>query len=125
MTDKDLRGMYSGFVDRMVVPDFMGDFSSGNYNVPNKLRHIHRAASGMTCEAGELLEITHKAIYRGHKWEMAYLIQEAGDVMFFLQAFCNAVGITLEELAQANIVKLSQRYPDGYCHDVDVERSEV
>ncbi len=126
MTDKDVMRMYPEFVKRMTALDKFGDIAEEYHDVPwairqriSKLRRIGRAISGMVNEAGELNQHAHKAAYRGHDLNINKLTQEASDVIFFLQQYCNTVGITLDELISINVRKLSARYPDGYDYDLD------
>ena len=119
----DILAMYPKFVDDMIVPDLMGDLARSTHII-SPMRKTKRAVSGLVNEAGELNGLVHKAVYRGHDISAAYLLDEAGDVMFYLQAFCNAMHITLDELAELNVIKLTIRYPNGYDMSVDKERSD-
>ena len=119
----DILAMYPKFVDDMIVPDLMGDMARSTHII-SPMRKTKRAASGLVNEAGELNSLVHKAVYRGHEIPAADMLDEAGDVLFYLQAFCNAMHITLDELAELNVIKLTIRYPNGYDMSVDKERSD-
>ena len=41
---------------------------------------------------------------------------ELGDVLWYINAMCRDLGLTLEEVAQANIEKLSSRAQRGQIH---------
>lgn len=127
----DILAMYPKFVGDMMSKDRLKDIAEVYYDVPlnvrdyiSDLRKTKRAVSGLVNEAGELNGLVHKAVYRGHEIPAAYLLDEAGDVMFYIQAFCNAMHITLDELAELNVIKLTIRYPNGYDMSVDKERSD-
>ena len=49
------------------------------------------------------------------------LINELGDVLFYLTVSLIALNITLEEVLESNISKLSERYPEGF--DVKISES--
>ncbi len=130
MTDKDVMKMYPEFVERMTCSDAMDEVHvplQHRYGEPiqiNQVRKLKRAISGMVNEAGELNQIIHKAAYRGHDLDLNELTKEASDVMFHVQQFCNAIGITLDELIAINVRKLTARYPDGYDPDLDKNRTD-
>lgn len=71
-------------------------------------------------EAGECAELIGK-MYRDDNGEMTperrrKFIKEMGDCLWYLAAGAKEVGITLEEVAQANLDKLAQRVADGTVH---------
>lgn len=74
--------------------------------------NLMHAGLGLTSEAGEIASaIKAHAIY-GKELDIINQIEEAGDVLWFLTLLCHTLGLTLEEIAAANIAKLSRRYPD-------------
>jgi NTP pyrophosphatase (non-canonical NTP hydrolase) len=74
---------------------------------------------GLTGEAGELLNAVKKIVWHGHRTDPEALGLELGDVLFYYARILNNLGLTLEEVMDANIAKLRARYPDGF----DPERS--
>ena len=42
------------------------------------------------------------------------VIEEVGDVLWYLSNFCNINKITLEECMYNNSMKLKKRYPNGF-----------
>lgn len=74
---------------------------------------IH-VALGATGEAGELADaIKRFAIYR-HGLDGQHVLEELGDLLWFVALGCTVMGVTLDEVAEANIAKLRRRYPDRY-----------
>lgn len=72
-------------------------------------------ALGLTGESGEVADIIKKSQYLNPKpFSFDHLEEELGDVLWYLQGFCNVIGITLEELAIKNIKKLAKRRPNDY-----------
>jgi len=71
-------------------------------------------ASGLAEEAGEALGLVRKHAFMGHPLDRARLTSELGDVLWCLAAVAGAAGISLAEVAEANLAKLRARYPDGY-----------
>lgn len=72
--------------------------------------HLIHMAIGISGEAGELLDAIKKgAIYR-KLYDRENLIEELGDIEFYLEGLRQGLKITREETIQANINKLAVRY---------------
>jgi len=80
---------------------------------------IHRlltGAVGISAEAGEFMEIVKKIIFQGkpaNEDNLEHLKIELGDILWYVAQACLALNISLEELTDMNIKKLSKRYPEG------------
>ena len=75
--------------------------------------HLLHMAVGVSGEAGELLDaIKRYAIYQ-KPLDMANVIEELGDLEFYMEGLRTALGITRNQCLEANIIKLSKRYPDA------------
>jgi NTP pyrophosphatase (non-canonical NTP hydrolase) len=83
------------------------------------------AALALAGEAGELANVVKKAWWGAGKatgnenaiGELALdgettrrVIDEAGDVLWYLAVVCEACGVSLEDAARQNIAKLRERY---------------
>ena len=78
------------------------------------------ALMGLNGEAGEAIDILKKARYQGHALDTNKLIEELGDVLFYINEAALAMGIPFEAIAVLNIEKLKARYPGS---GFDPERS--
>ena len=72
---------------------------------------------GLTNEAGEVAGKVKK-IFRDHGGQISVedreaLKHELGDVLWYLTQICTELGLTLEEVAEANLVKLFSRLERG------------
>lgn len=83
------------------------------------------AALGLGGEAGECLDIVKKHLFQGHELDLQGLLEELGDVAWYLAIFCDALGFTLETVMQMNIDKLRKRYPDGFDKARSINREEA
>jgi len=76
----------------------------------NKLTH----ALGLASEAGEVCgKITKAYRDKGGDVDVAELKKELGDVLWFISILACDFDITLEDIAQTNILKLSKRAREG------------
>ena len=76
---------------------------------------------GLCGEAGEAIDIVKKWMAQGHALDKEKLARELGDIAWYLAEAATALDMPLEEILQANIDKLKQRYPNGF----ETERSLV
>lgn len=70
---------------------------------------------GVAGEAGEVAELIKKHLYHPHVMIIeADIIDEMGDVLWYLAFLAEVLGTDLETVARANIGKLLARYPQGF-----------
>ena len=81
------------------------------------------AAAGLAEEAGEILGVVRKHVYQSHPLSRDKLQLELGDVLWCLTIAAESAGLTLEQIAQANVVKLQARYAAGYSDADSVNRA--
>ena len=72
------------------------------------------AAAGLAEEAGEVLGLVRKRVYQQREAPRDKLVEELGDVLWCLAMTAESLGVTLEEVAAANVAKLQRRHPDGF-----------
>ena len=72
------------------------------------------AALGLVGEAGECSELVKKHVGHGHGLDSVKLCAELGDVLWYVAELASAAGLTLDEVAEANIQKLQARDPEGF-----------
>lgn len=77
---------------------------------------------GLNGEAGECIDIVKKYKFQGHKLDVDKLIDEIGDVLWYIAEICTSLGINMEYVAKKNIEKLKQRYPNGFESKRSVNR---
>ena len=120
--------MTSNFDSKYVkfVNQVTSDESKNHVAFINRIRDLeetsemHRlltAAVGMSAEGGEFLEIVKKMIFQGKPYNddnVRHLKIELGDVLWYVAQACMALDISLDEITDMNIDKLSKRFPDGH-----------
>ena len=72
--------------------------------------HILHMVVGVSGEAGELLDAVKKAVIYRKPLNRANVIEELGDLEFYMEGLRQSLGITREDCIEANIAKLADRY---------------
>jgi len=79
---------------------------------------------GIAGEAGEVADYLKKVLHHGHELDRERLKKELGDVLWYAAAIADRADLTLEEVAQANIDKLMERYPEGFTSERSINRAQ-
>ena len=79
---------------------------------------------GLTGEAGEVVDLAKKMLFHGKEVSPVDIAYELGDVLYYLVAICNVIGLDFYEIALNNNAKLLARYPDGFSKQKSNERIE-
>lgn len=88
------------------------------------LMQLH-AALGVCGEAGELADAIKKHVIYGKPLDRDNIIEELGDLRFYIEAVQNLYKITEQEVLQANANKLAQRYKSlTYSDQAAIERAD-
>jgi len=92
------------------------------------VRIIH-GILGVATEACEMLELLSKSVTQNEDFDRINLMEESGDIFWYLACLSNATGISFEEVQRINIDKLRKRYPnkftefDAINRNVEAERT--
>lgn len=81
------------------------------HSVPVKLLH---GAIGCNIEAGELLDTIKKSLFYGNKIDKINIIEELGDITWYMSLIIDELDVTWEEVWEKNIAKLKERYPQKF-----------
>lgn len=108
-----------------MLPPYTSELSFGSYSekarehaiYPDRGNNLYYPALGLCGEAGEVAEKIKK-VYRDSKGEIdeetkLALMRELGDVMWYIDALCSELKISLEGVARMNLEKLSSRKERG------------
>ena len=79
---------------------------------------------GLCGESGEAIDIVKKHLAQGHELDRDRLIEELGDVAWYLAETAHALGVDLETVLGRNLEKLEQRYPRGFESLKSISRAE-
>lgn len=92
-------------------------------NEAKPMRLLH-SALGMCTEAGEFTDVIKKHIYYGKGLDRVNLIEELGDLMWYIAVAADTLDITLEEVMLRNNKKLAARYKHGFSKN-DAENRDL
>ena len=70
-------------------------------------------AVGAATEAGELLDQAKKHIFYRRQIDQANVIEELGDMLFYMELVRQSLGLSWPEIEKKNMEKLAKRYPAG------------
>lgn len=82
-------------------------------------------AMGISGEAGEVTDLLKKVVFHGHNLDKDKLKKELGDVLWYLATIASTAGLQLGEVAEANVEKLRQRYPEGFTESDSKRRADL
>lgn len=72
--------------------------------------HLVHMVIGISGEAGEILDAIKKAVIYRKPLDMENVVEELGDLEFYMEGLRQGLGITREECLKHNIEKLTKRY---------------
>jgi NTP pyrophosphatase (non-canonical NTP hydrolase) len=112
----------------MEYPEFVSSISKPGEEILSQLTpedaHLIHMVMGVSGEVGELLDAVKKAVIYRKPMDIKNVIEELGDIEFFLQGIRNSFRFSRDEIIAANVGKLSRRYPNGYSNQAAVTRAD-
>lgn len=107
----------------MTLNDYQvaADRTSGNLSPWDKVRN---GCYGLNGEAGECIDILKKVEFQGHTFDPEKMLDELGDVLWYVAQAATGLGVSLQEVAEHNIAKLKARYPEGFDPERSIHRPE-
>jgi len=91
---------------------------------PLRCEVLH-AAVGVSGESGELLDAIKKWIFYNKTVDRENVVEELGDLEFYMEAIRSKMGINREETLKHNMEKLAERYKKyQYSDQAAIERAD-
>lgn len=81
------------------------------------MAHLAHMALGVSGEAGELVDALKKHAIYGKPLDVENVIEELGDLEFYMEGIRGSLGITRERTIEHNQAKLAKRYASGGYSD--------
>lgn len=79
-------------------------------------------ALGVNTEAGELGDHIKKEVAQGHGPNLPGILEESGDVLWYLANLLTLYGLTFEMAMDVVTAKLRARYPEGFSTEASIAR---
>lgn len=99
---------------------------------PGHEHMLLNAALGIAGEAGEVADSLKKSRYPSKPGDgissYSALVEELGDVLWYVSLACDGLGVSLGEVAERNLAKLSRRHAAGgnaASHDATAPQSHA
>jgi NTP pyrophosphatase (non-canonical NTP hydrolase) len=87
--------------------------------------HAMHMTLGIAGEAGEIVDCIKKWAIYGKTLDIDNLIEELGDLEFYLEGLRQAFGISREHVLEHNIEKLTRRYANlNYSNESAIARAD-
>lgn len=101
--------------------EFVGQLAKDMGSPSADLMHM---AIGVSGEAGELIDAVKKHWVYGKELDRANIIEELGDLEFYMAGIRLILGIARHDVLLANRAKLAQRYGDSYSDAAAIARAD-
>lgn len=83
--------------------------------------HFWHMATGVCTEAGELLDAAKKVVIYRKPIDRANVVEELGDIEFYLEGVRQGLNISRKECLDHNIEKLRKRYHGGKFNEAHAQ----
>jgi NTP pyrophosphatase (non-canonical NTP hydrolase) len=94
-------------------------------NLTPEQANLWHMATGVSGEAGELLDAIKKHVIYQKPLDVENVKEELGDILFYMSNLMQSVGLSFEEVLQHNVDKLSVRHSSGsYSNKQAQERAD-
>lgn len=116
---------YESVLHRMMIGEL--DFKAADVQV---LQLLH-GAMGVSTESGELMDAVKRFLIYGKPTDVTNILEEVGDMFWYLSLIARCCGFTFEEAKAKNIAKLRARYPEKFTElealnrNLDAERKAI
>lgn len=87
----------------------------------NNIAHM---ALGIAGETGEIVDAIKKNVIYDKPLDVENVIEELGDLEFYMAGLRQLLGISRWDTLQANIFKLQKRYATGYSDEAAIARAD-
>lgn len=85
---------------------------------------LSMAIMGIAGESGEVADLVKKYLFHKHPLDREKIVEEAGDLMWYIAELCAVMDVSMDEVATKNIEKLKRRYPNGFDPERSLHRAE-
>ncbi len=90
----------------------------------NQALRFSHLAMRLAGESGEVVDYLKKTYFHDHPLDKEKMIDELGDVLWYISSLAFVHDVDLEDVAEYNIQKLEKRYPEGFSVEKSINRLE-
>lgn len=87
-----------------------------------KEQNLINGAFGLIGETGEVIDQLKKHIFHKHPLDESEIIEELGDVLWYITLIADTLGYNIADVAFRNIFKLEKRYTEGFTSEASINR---
>lgn len=100
-------------------PDIFGPYSGDDISYSLRAhRDVIHGILGIASESAEIAEL-----FLADKVDTAKLLDECGDVLWYLALIFRTLGVTFEQVGDLNLAKLKARFPDKFEAKKAIQRT--
>jgi NTP pyrophosphatase (non-canonical NTP hydrolase) len=126
--DKDCLGCSCSVCIAQEPKEFTpNDYQKAALRTANSLKSedlVLNGILGLCGETGEVSDHIKKHLFQGHELDVDKVINELGDVCWYIAILAKGLNIDLKTVMKRNIDKLMKRYPDGFKVSNSVHRKD-
>ena len=79
-----------------------------------RIDQLNNAQCGLSGESGEFADLYKKFAFQGAPFDKEHFMRELGDVLWYIALAADMLEVSMDDIAEMNIIKLLKRYPTGY-----------
>jgi NTP pyrophosphatase (non-canonical NTP hydrolase) len=88
-------------------------------------QHIAMLVMGLSGETGEVVDTFKKFLFHGHdEPDIDKIEEELGDILWYVARLADMYSLRMGSIAAMNIMKLMERYPDGFSEEASRNRDK-
>lgn len=103
----------------MTIKEYQEFAARGVLEATLKREPVVGFALGLVGEAGEVVDDIKKRVFHERNVPIAHTAEELGDVMWYVANIATSYGLSLEEIIEQNVAKLTERYPQMYTKTLE------
>lgn len=104
------------------------EFQETSKRTMNKELNLEETISnmvfGLVGETGEVVDALKKGMFQGHMIDRNNLVEEMGDIMFYIVNLASVLGLSMEDILEHNHQKLLKRFPEGFNIEDSINRKD-
>lgn len=87
-----------------------------------ELHFLHVDGTRLMVKSGKFADYMKKVLSHGHPADKVRVKKELGDMLWYIARMSVLFDLTMDEVAQGNVDKLKERYPDGFKSELSQNR---